>query len=429
MQPAMFSNRFIIGVVAFGVSFGLTLVLKWNFGEAFFNAIITVIATYLAVFFVDKRRRNYEMLILDSSYKRIRELEGLKSHCLSEVSQLENHRNSLYNESNQLQNQVAERRNQRDILNRELSSFIGQRKQLEGVFNQLRNEIDNLEKIKIETHNSLAAEKRRQELNINVTRVEITKLQIHVNELKREQEEIGNNLTLLERLKPQLEEKLHELRVNIRELEAQEHHQNELLSAKATEQKTIENKIKSVQTKITARQEEFRHIEAQILLLKDERNLLQTQVWELLQQLENFHQEPVTGDENISDNSLNYVESLPFSDLLETLEPNNIQINQIGNLPQEWVDFFNQLPDSEFQILKAILTENSYVTIKQIAEANITMPNLLIDAINERANDIIGELIIQTNTESPVIYSEHIGYVKQIIDTYEQIITQRAASN
>lgn len=427
MQSAMFSNRFIIGIIAFGVSFGLTFVLKWNFGEAFFTAIITVPATYLAVFFVDKRRRDYEMLILDSLHKRIRELEGLKSHCLSEVSQLENHRNSLYNESNQLQNQVTDRRNQRDILNRELSSFVGQKKQLEVILTQLLNEIDNLERTKIETHNSLSAEKRRQELNINVIRVEITKLQIHVNELKREQEEIGNNLTLLERLKPQLEEKLHDLRVNIQELEAQENQKNELLLAKATEQKTIENKIKSVQAKLTARQEEFRHIEAQISLLKDERDLLQTQVWELLQQLE-INQEPFDNN-NISTTTSDDIEPFAFSDLLQTLEPRNIQVNTIENLPSHWVDFFNQLLDSEFQVLKAILKENPYPTIKQIAEANITMPNLLIDAINGRANDTIGELIIQTNTENPVIYPEHMAYVKKIIETYEQIIVQSAASN
>jgi hypothetical protein len=427
MQSAMFSNRFIIGIIAFGVSFGLTLVLKWNFGEAFFSAIITVPATYLAVLFVDKRRRDYEMLILDSLHKRIRELEGIKSHCLSEVNQLENHRNSLYNESNQLQNQVTDRRNQRDILNRELSSFVGQKKQLEVILTQLLNEIDNLERTKIETHNSLSAEKRRQELNINVTRVEITKLQIHVNELKREQEEIGNNLTLLERLKPQLEEKLHELRVNIQELEAQENQKNELLLAKASEQKTIENKIKSVQTKLTARQEEFRHIEAQISLLKDERDLLQTQVWELLQQLE-INQEPFDSN-NISESTSNDIEPFPFSDLLDTLEPRNIQVNTIENVPSYWVDFFNQLADSEFQVLKAILTENPHAKIKQIAEANITMPNLLIDAINGRANDTIGELIIQTNTENPVIYPEHMAYVKKIIETYEKIIVQSAASN
>ncbi len=422
MQSAMFGNRFIIGIVAFGVSFGLTLVLKWNFGEAFFTAIITVPATYLAAFFVDKRRRNYEMLILDSLHKRIRELEGLKSHCISEVTQLENHRNLLYNESNQLQNQVADRRNQRDVLNRELSNFIGQKKQIEVVLNQLRSEIDNLEKTKIETHNSLSAEKRRQELNINVSRAEITKLQIHVNELKCQQEELENNLTLLERLKPQLEEKLHELRVHIQELETQEHQKNELILAKTTERKNIETKIKSFQTKITTKQEEFNHLETQISLLKDERDLLQTQVWELLRQLENQNQESLDSN-NVLDSTLEEdVELFPFSDLLE-IEPTNIEISKIKKVPTKWAAFSRQLSDSEFQVLKAILEQkNPQAAIKQIAEANITMPNLLIDAINERSSDTIGELIIQTNTELPVIYPEHMANVKKVIETYEKNI-------
>jgi hypothetical protein len=417
MQSAMFGNRFIIGIVAFGVSFGLTLVLKWNFNEAFFTAIITVPATYLAVFFVDKRRRNYEMLILDSLHKRIRELEGLKSHCIGEVTQLENHRNLLYNESNQLQNQVADRRNQRDILNRELSSFLGQKKQIEVILNQLRSEIDTIEKSKIEIYNSLSAEKRRQELNLNVSRAEIAKLQIHVNELKREQEETENNLTLLERLKPQLEEKLHELRVQIQELETQEHQKNELLLAKATERKNIETKIKSFQAKIAAKQEEFTHLEAQISLLKDERDLLQAQVWELLQQPENPNQEPLDSNTVLENTPEGDIESFPFSDLLE--EPTNIEVKKNKKIPSKWTAFTRQLEKSEFQALKAILEqENPQAAIKQIAEANITMPNLLIDAINERANDTIGELIIQTNTELPKIYPEHITHVKTVIETY-----------
>lgn len=41
------------------------------------------------------------------------------------------------------------------------------------------------------------------------------------------------------------------------------------------------------------------------------------------------------------------------------------------------------------------------------------MPNLLIDSINERANDTIGELIINSDSEIPEVYHEHITHVKK----------------
>lgn len=420
----MFSNRFVIGVISFGVSFGLSLVFTWNFGESLRTSIITVMATYLAAFCADRRRRYHEMLIMDSLHRRIRELEGIKSHFSTEINQLENRRNSLYSETSQLQNQISDRRNQRDSLNRELGSFLGQKQQYEAVIHQLQAEIDSLEKSKIELNNSLSVEKRKQELNVSVSRAEITQLQIHINELKKEQEERENNLTLLERLKPQLEEKLHELRVQIQEFENQEQQKNQLLSAKVDEKKTIEAKIKSLQAKVTAKQEELKHLQNQINLLQDERNLLQSQVWELLQQMETLN--PVM-DAQAQDESENESEFFPFSDLLD-LDGNskNNSDNRLGT----WNDLLHKLPNHELQVLKAILEqENPNPTIKQIAEANISMPNLLIDDINGRANDIIGELIIDTNSEYPTVYPEHLANVKKLIETYEEIIAQRASSN
>jgi ABC-type methionine transport system ATPase subunit len=85
-------------------------------------------------------------------------------------------------------------------------------------------------------------------------------------------------------------------------------------------------------------------------------------------------------------------------------------------LPEEWANFLENLPAYELQVLKAIVEEdNPKPAIKQIAEANITMPNLLIDSINELANDTIGELIIETNAEIPAVYQEHISNVKKMI--------------
>ena len=412
----MVTNRFIIGIVAFGVSFGLTLVFTWwNWSSALFTGIITILATYTATFIVDKRRRNYESLVLDSFHKRIKELESIQHSMSVEVSRLEAHRRALLTESNQLQSQVGDRRNQRDSLNRELSTFALQKKQLETEFIHLKSEINNIEKSKEEANKSftnISAEKRRLELNCNVSKAEITQLHAKIGELLQEKEELENSLILLNRLKPQLEEKLYELRVQFQELESEEKKQQELLSSINEEQEDIETNLNFLKTQTAEEKKELEELQGQIILLQEERDVLQNQVWELLQQLENLNQQPsVVKDREET-------EEFPFADLMEAIsvEATEITENKSEELPQEWKDLLDSLPEHEIHVLKAILeSDNANPAIKKIAEENITMPNLLVDSINERAKDTIGELIISTTDNVHEIEREYQQNIQTLI--------------
>ncbi|WP_255427126.1 tellurite resistance TerB C-terminal domain-containing protein [Sphaerospermopsis sp. LEGE 00249] len=409
MQSGIVSNKVILGVSAFSVSFGLSLVPNWDFTQALVTGIITVLATYSAALFVDKRRRNYELMVLSSLYRKIRELEGLKYRIAREVEQVQQHKILLYTESQQLQNQIAESRNQRDNLHREIGNFAGQKKHLELEINTIKNAIDKLEGSTIELKKScseLTAEKRRLELNCNVSRSEITQLQAQIEAFKQEKEEIENHLILSNRLKPQLEEKLYELRIEIQDLESKVFTKNNLLKETINAQENLENKLKNLQNQKQAQQAEISQLHNQISLLQDERDLLQNQVWELLQNIENLNQEP------LSDNTQeNEVELFPFDELLEPIEE---------KLPSEWRNFLAQMPTHQIQVLKAIIEhDNPQAIIKQIAEAQITMPNLLIDAINEIAKNTIGELIIETAEDKPEIYPEHLLNVQKIIAIHE----------
>lgn len=429
MQSVMISNRLILGIVAFSVSFGLSLVPNWDFNKAFLTGIITAVTIYAAVLFVDKRRRNYEMFVLGSLRKRIKDMEGLKARVVREINQIEEHHNLLYAESQQLQNQVTESRNQRDSLHRELRTFAGQKKQLETEIISLQTEINNLQKNQAELNNAfsvLTAEKRRLESNCNVSRSEITLLQSQISELQQEKQEIESNLTLLGRLKPQLEEKLYELRIAIQELEVETNQKNQLLIATKTERENIQTILNSSQIELAENKAELQQLQGQISLLQEERDSLQNQVWELLQQIETFNTEPLSDNSQEDD-----IELFPFSEMIESsaiIDTSEVDISE--NIPQEWTKFLENLPGYELQVLKAIVEqENPKAAIKKIAEANITMPNLLIDSINERANDIIGELVINTDSESPKVDQEHITYVRKIIAIYEDLMARHPSSN
>ncbi|MBC6431566.1 hypothetical protein FM036_12440 [Nostoc sp. HG1] len=429
MQSVMISNRFILGIVAFSVSFGLSLVPNWDFNKAFLTGLITAVTIYAAALFVDKRRRNYEMFILGSIRKRIKEMEGLKARVVREINQLEEHHNLLYAESQQLQNQVTESRNQRDSLHRELRTFAGQKKQLETEINTLQTETNNLQKNLTELNNAfsvLTAEKRRLESNCNVSRSEITHLQSQISELQQEKQEIESNLTLLGRLKPQLEEKLYELRIAIQELEVETTQKNQLLVAVKAERENIQAILNSSQTQLAEQKSELQQLQGQISLLQEERDSLQNQVWELLQQIETFNPEHLSDNSNEDDNEL-----FPFSDIMETTAIiKTSEADTSDNLPEEWTNFLENLPVYELQVLKTIVEQdNPNAAIKKIAEANITMPNLLIDSINERANDTIGELIIDSNSEIPEVYPEYMNDVKKMIAMYEDRIARHASSN
>lgn len=429
MQSVTISNRFILVIVAFSVSFGLSLVPSWDFNKAFLTGVITAVTIHTTALFIDKRRRNYEMYVLGSLRKRIKDMEGLKARVVREINQIEEHHNLLYSESQQLQNQVIESRSQRDSLHRELRTFAGQKKQLETEVSNLQTEINNLQNNQTELNNAfsiLTAEKRRLESNCNVSRAEITQLQSQISELQHEKQEVESNLTLLGRLKPQLEEKLYELRIAIQELEVETTQNNQLLVATKTERENIQAILNSSQTQLAEHKAELQQLQGQVSLLQEERDSLQNQVWELLQQVETLNPEPLSDNSQEDD-----IELFPFSEIIASSDIiKNSKFETSENIPEEWNNFLENLPGHELQVLKAIVEQdNPNSAIKKIAEANITMPNLLIDSINEQANDTIGELIINSDSESPKVYQEYITDVKKMIAMYESLMARHTSSN
>ncbi|NET72974.1 MAG: hypothetical protein F6K62_19185, partial [Sphaerospermopsis sp. SIO1G2] len=193
MQSGTVSNRVILGVSAFSISFGLSLVPNWDFTQALITGIITILATYSAAIMVDKRRRKYELLVLNSLHRRIREQEGLKYRIAREIQQVEQHKIVLYTESQNLQNQIIELRNQRDSLHRDLGIFASQKKQLEVEISHLKVELDKIDNNTAELKkycSELSSEKRRLEVNCNVSRAELNQIQAQIEAYRQEKQEL-----------------------------------------------------------------------------------------------------------------------------------------------------------------------------------------------------------------------------------------------
>ncbi|NJP09019.1 MAG: hypothetical protein HC866_05630 [Leptolyngbyaceae cyanobacterium RU_5_1] len=93
-------------------------------------------------------------------------------------------------------------------------------------------------------------------------------------------------------------------------------------------------------------------------------------------------------------------------------------------LSELWTDFMVQLPEYEFQTLKAIAHEsNPAQVVSKIAKDSLTTPEELIHSINQRAQETLGERVIKPRSgfSPPAIVREHLRTIKKLIETYEYL--------
>ncbi|CCH66683.1 hypothetical protein RINTHH_5280 [Richelia intracellularis HH01] len=416
MQSAMLSHRFVLGIIALGVSFGLSLALTWDFRDALITGIITITITY-TLLFIEHKQNRYEMKgKIDLLQRRVKELEVLKKHIIGEINQLEAYSSSLQMESNKLKNQIE--KNQR-----EFSSLGVEKKAIERQINQLTLEVNNLQANIDQSSNyldELNKEKRSLDINGNLAKAEITQLKSQIDELQEQKQDLENNLTLLNRLRPQLEEKLYEMRLQLQELELQESKKNEILKVNDEAKNILEMSSTSLDDTIAQQKAEFRQLQEQITILQTERDQLQKEIWELLQQFDNVAQTPL--DEQVDSE----MELFPFAELIQ--EVNDMEI--VDELPPEWNLLLQNLPPNEIEVLKIILQEDSNNEIDEKSpEQELNMPSLLINSINKRANNIFGKLIIELEHESPIISPEHRNNVSKLVHTYDILSSKQSSSN
>ena len=107
----------------------------------------------------------------------------------------------------------------------------------------------------------------------------------------------------------------------------------------------------------------------------------------------------------------------------DSTAPVELDFSQEPNLDATWTKFATLLPKYEVQALTAIVRHaRPAQRLKQIAEANLTMPELLIDSINERALEVVGDIILEPSAQTgvPVIAQEYEGSIQAILRAYDR---------
>lgn len=101
-------------------------------------------------------------------------------------------------------------------------------------------------------------------------------------------------------------------------------------------------------------------------------------------------------------------------DLEEQKEEIIIQKEEINNL-NEWETLKNQLSKEELTILEMLINNEPFDKINKFAINNNNLLEVIIENINEIANDLIGDNLIEFIDTEVYIYDEYIEEIKNII--------------
>lgn len=357
--------------VAFGVSFVLSLLANRDIKTAFLTGFITVTATSCGVVTVNRKQLTQQKLTLSALEYQIRQLEKLEEELNQSLAAIEEEEertesniNHLQKELKQLYTQTDAQRRYKQQLSQDVAVLTEQNRKIEAEVQQRLASIHNLEQRREELDvavRSLKVEKFSVEASLKSVQAEIQQLQEQIAEQQNQKKELDLDLSLLKRIKPQLETEVHDLRTQLQELETRKTKLDESLAALVAEKQTTEASL----------------------------NLLQAQLREVQDQVVEQKNKP---------------EQESSAPPQQTHQMGEEDEQQPEIIKDKWAEFEARLSPPELQVLQAIAQQdNPNAAIKKIAEENITMPELLIAAINEHALATIGDIIIEPESVFPVI--------------------------
>ncbi|WP_181357336.1 tellurite resistance TerB C-terminal domain-containing protein [Stenomitos frigidus] len=299
---------------------------------------------------------------------------------------------ALQAELSQIKGQITDHRQNREKLSRELANLREEKRQLEAIAKTLKGEVKDLETCRVELEQFLAyaeAKKHELETGTNPLQEALKQLQTQVSSLQVE-------LSVLE---AQILDRRSQKEALEQQLEALDAAQ---LAVTMPPKAPVKPELKGKHGSSNGSNGNSEAYSQKAIVHQDA----------LLKQplaTASVHQ-PTTG-------------SAQTKATVAVPEPIGLEKTS-SDLPSEWTEFMVQLPEYELQVIKVIVEQNRPAAVlKHIAEENLTMPELLIDSINERALETIGDLLIDAGSGagSATIVRDHLKTVKKLLKTYEYL--------
>jgi predicted nucleic acid-binding Zn-ribbon protein len=315
----------------------------------------------------------------------------------------------------QIERQITDRRTEKETLERDLALLKPQHLQAQTAQTQ--------------TGQTQAQPPAKNQAQAELSRLE-QQLGQQRNELKRVETQISDRRQNLKQLDTQLEARRREKSQIDRDLETQKATQK----AQQPKVSALQDDLKRLENQISDRRQEKEAIERQITQLQAQKTALRNQSLEVKELrsegvVPNGRSSAQEKGEGVKRTEKGVRETgrqdfpphVSASASAGGSQPEQVQEE---NLTDGWQDFMVQLADYEFEALKAIAHEPSPMRVlNQIAENNFTTAGELIDSINQRAQDTLGERVIkpQSGFAPPSVFRDQARAIQKLIDTYEYL--------
>jgi chromosome segregation ATPase len=397
-------HRTFGSLVGFGISFCLSLIILRNPLTSFFNGIFAFSGSFLAVGISDRQRIKREKKSKHSFQHQIKRLEAQENQLYQSLSSVTNIKeqveakvNGLYLERTHLLNRIAELNFKRNDLYRDVNHLQQQLEQFNQTIFQKKGQIEQLEKREIELNQAIL----RKSYNSHPS-------QRRINQLKEKVAAVTTTLTVQEQQQQQLEQELINLENAKQEIEGQIYDLNNQI-------KVLEQKQTGLEININDLQNQKQQLEITLKQYQEESNLLKNTIDDQILQQEQIKQ-IILDLEQEKQELENHFYPVSQIAVLETpaLEKSVLITNFLPDEWQEWLNFVQHLTPDERKAFKAIL-EKDAVTLKQLADQQITMPEVIIDLLNDNALKLIGDTPF-TRIDTSIIPEVHQEYVPILIE-------------
>ncbi|WP_204103522.1 MULTISPECIES: tellurite resistance TerB C-terminal domain-containing protein [Spirulina sp. CCY15215] len=371
-------NQILLGSIAFGVGFGLGWFVHRNLKSASITGAIALTSGYTSAIAAqlhwskyEKRNRNALRYQIQSLSEQRQQLYGAISSALATQQEIQASVQALNLERTRLLDRVSELHQQRNALHREL---------------QESPEVSP----EPETPHYYRPPARLQpsfKTEATINRAFFSKT-VQLQEMESRLQQLNNELEKLQTLLLDRQEEREILQQQVFQLKE--------------EKKQLERSVEDAQGKLKHLQQIQEQFALSLSALEQDKQKLETVLGENRDRLAALQNEIESQQQNKSQpkSSKNGRSSAKFP----------------LNFPSEWLDFTKELNANEKAALKAILEKNEE-QLKTIINQQAMMPEVLIEALNEKALNTLGDTLFESNggVGIPKIHDEYAALITEPI--------------
>ncbi len=466
----MTGNRFTLSSIAFGVSFGITFGLsQGNFWGAIGSGSLTFLSSQIGYVVASRQPTDSDDEQLgwriEEVRGHIRSLQSRRAAAYEDLTQISQECDRVSATLRALQGQVHQVQSRNlstnnlstNNLSRNISQPVSPSWNLsspsprrtmaelqssEALIRNSEAQISSLEREEADLTRSLSATlstQQRAEAQLTSTNIELNEIMAQVAQQKANRTQILKEITQLETERKSIKKELATLQTDVQSLDLYRQELSRLAqSAEPVRDQvtagtaSLQAAIVQLQDQIGSLHDELATLETQILDRRTQKNSLDLELVTLRTQKENAEStnlasfDPWQDAIVVNSKSNGRSKGKPngkSNGSSDSSAPVELDFSQDPNLDATWIKFATLLPNYEAQALTAIVRHaNPAQRLKQIAEANLTMPELLIDSINERALEVVGDIILEPSAQPgvPVIAEEYQGAIQAILRAYDR---------